>query len=175
MQKSGAIAGVNGGDFHANRISAGLEISGGKLVHAFERTNVLNGILAVSGKNVKLLRWDEFASGSKPDEALQAGPFLVDDCKAVAGLDDTRRAMRTAIVETDAENCPRFVVCEQVTLAEFAQILVDRLITGTRTVQRALNLGGGSSTGMWIKGDKSDIIIGKPSVNVRSYLAVVPR
>lgn len=176
MQKCGAIAGVNGGFFHANRTPSGLEISGGKRVSAFKQSGFLSGFLVVSGKNFKLLRADEFsASQPKPDEALQAGPMLVDDSKAVAGLDDTHRATRTAIVTTDAENCPRFVVCESVTLAEFAQILVTRLIVGTRTVERALNLDGGSSTGMWIRGDKADVVIGNPSVNVRNYLAVIPR
>lgn len=181
LQRCGALAGVNGGYFHPDRTPLGLEISGGQLVHSFERARLLSGLLAIGASRTALLRVSEFSPRQKLNDALQAGPFLIDQEKAVTGLNDVRRAQRTAICfskasgkEGDVADVFRLIVCEPVTLAEFAQILTTQLRTGTHTVERALNLDGGSSTGMWIRGrDTSDI--GDPKVNVRNYLAILPR
>ncbi len=181
MQKRGALAGVNGGFFHPDRTPLGLEISAEKLVHPFERAKLLSGVLAIGQSHISLLRSGEYSSRQKLTDALQAGPFLVEHGEVIAGLNDVRSARRTAVIfskcsgnEGDVADVYRLVVCEPVTLAEFAEILATRLRTGTHAVDRALNLDGGSSTGMWIRGrDTSDI--GNPNVNVRNYIAILPR
>ena len=47
----------------------------------------------------------------------------------------------------DIAHITRLVVCEPVTLAEFAQLLANHLLTGTNTIERALNLDGGEHCG----------------------------
>ncbi|GEM_PF-1655880 len=183
MVKIGAIAGVNGSYFHPDWTPLGFEISFGKIIHPFVRAKLLTGVIAVSGANVRILRTSEFSPQKKWDAALQAGPFLVDHGEPVAGLEATRRAYRTAVTqddepsgnEGDIAHITRLVVCEPVTLAEFAQLLSKNLLTGTHTVSRALNLDGGSSTGMWVRGHEAPVQIGSANVNVRNYLAIVPR
>jgi hypothetical protein len=153
MRASGAIAGVNGNYFRADRSPVGLVISAGKTVHPLENAKLLTGILAVSGQSIHIYRTAEFPAEKKWDAALQCGPFLIDQYKIVPGLDDTRRAFRTAVIidaapsgiEVDIAHTARLVVCEPVTLAEFASILARRLMTGTHSIDRALNLDGGPS------------------------------
>lgn len=181
MQRCGAVAGVNGSYFHADRTPVGLEISAGKMVHSFERAKLLTGVLAIKSGRASLLRSTEFSPREKLDDALQCGPFLLDaQGNPITGLENTRRAWRTAVMDSQLgdegqhQHFYRLIVCEPVTLAEFAEILATRLKTGTTNKLRALNLDGGSSTGMWIsETETSDI--GNPNVNVPNYLAVVPR
>ena len=177
MQRTGALAGVNGGYFKADRTPVGLEISGGKLIHPFERAKLLSGVLAVSSGRVALLRAGEFSTRrkqEKPDDALQAGPFLVHEYKAVPGLNTTRRARRTAVLMDDRGQL-RLLVTEAVTLAELAQILcAGEAPIGNNTVKRALNLDGGSSTGLWLKAEPEPFYL-REGKDVRNYLAVIPR
>ncbi|MEA3187761.1 MAG: hypothetical protein QOD99_1591 [Chthoniobacter sp.] len=173
MTRAGASAGINGGYFQPDRTPLGLEISGGKLIHRSERARLLSGILICSGHSVRLLRVGEFTPSKTISEALQAGPFLVDRSASVPGLNAIRAARRTAVIST-AGGAQWLVVSEPVTLAEFAQILITPNLAGADGVERALNLDGGSSTGMWIR-DRDTSDLGNPDTNVRNYLAIVPR
>ena len=47
LATAGAVAGVNGGYFHADRRPLGLVIAGGKPVHNFERARLLGGLVTV--------------------------------------------------------------------------------------------------------------------------------
>ena len=152
MEKTRALAGVNGNYFRADRSPLGLVICDGKMVHPLEHAKLLSGVLTVSSRNqVSLLRIAEYRPDAKVTQALQAGPFLVDHGVPVQGLNDTRRAERTVVLSDGAGHAALLVCCGPVTLAEMARILCSPGILTEFHMVRALNLDGGSSTALWVK------------------------
>jgi len=151
MKKNGGLAGVNGNYFGADRSPIGLVICDGKVVHPLEHAKLLSGLVTVSRDQVSLLRIPEYRPESKVTQALQAGPFLVDRGVPVSGLNDTRRAERTVVLSDGAGHAALLICCAPVTLAEMARILCSPGILTELHGVRALNLDGGSSTGLWVK------------------------
>lgn len=171
--KRGALAAVNGGYFHPARTPLGLVVRQGLTIHPLERAKLLSGIVVVRKDRIALLRTDEFRASADVREALQAGPFLVDRGKAVAGLNDTRRAART-VVYSDAAGNFGVMICRSSTLAATAQILATPGALSSGKITRALNLDGGSSTALWVKREASPFY-SREWKGVRNYLAIVPR
>ena len=171
--KRGALAAVNGGYFHPDRTPLGLVVRQGATIHAMERAKLLSGLVVVTADRVALLRAGEFKMSAKVREALQAGPFLVDGGKVVAGLNETRSAARTVVF---ADGAGRFglLIAKSVTLAEMAQILATPGILPDGKITRALNLDGGSSTAMWVKQEASAFYASEWK-GVRNYLSIVAR
>ncbi|HWB61669.1 MAG TPA: phosphodiester glycosidase family protein [Chthoniobacteraceae bacterium] len=173
MRAHGCIAGVNGNYFHPDRTSLGLVISDGHEIHALEHAKLLSGLLVVKEGGFALVRVEEFKPGAGIKQALQAGPFLVDKGAAVAGLEATRRAERT-VVATDGNGNGALIICDEVTLSEMAALLSTRAIFPELKIERALNLDGGSSTGLWVDAKPSPFYQREIS-EVRNYLGIIPR
>jgi hypothetical protein len=95
-----------------------------------------------------LLRVGEFRRSPELQEAVQCGPFLVDGGKPVSGLNAIRRAKRTAIIEASGK---RFglIVTSEITLGRQVQSSLHWNYFPGLKITRALNLDGGSSTGLW--------------------------
>jgi uncharacterized protein YigE (DUF2233 family) len=149
-QEARAWAGVNGGYFKADRTPLGLVISQGKTLHPWESSKLLTGVLAVTPKGgASLLRNGEFKEGPHFREALQAGPFLVDHGKAVAGLNASRFAERTVLL-ADRRGVTVLLITGPVSLAELGEILATPELWPDLKIDRALNLDGGSSTALWV-------------------------
>ena len=170
-QHRGALAAVNGGYFHPNREPLGLVVRQGVTLHSLERARLLSGLVVVSNDRVALLRVSEFKPSRRVQEALQAGPFLIDNRRPVAGLNDTRVAARTVVFSTESGRAG-LLVCRSVTLADMAGILANPAMTGD-TISRALNLDGGSSTGMWV--DSTPPFYLREGRDVRNYLGVIAK
>src|SRR5205814_9859563 len=114
-----------------------------------QRARLLTGVLAISLRNIQLLRVGEFASKTKLDAAIECGPFLVDAGERVNGLENSRVARRSfAAIGRDDRVALGF--CSDVTLADLAKILAGPL-AGDFKIWRALNLDGGSSSAFWFK------------------------
>lgn len=171
-KKRGALAAVNGGYFHPDRTPLGLVVRDGRTLHPIERAKLLSGLVVVSGGRVTLQRVNEFTQTAKVREALQAGPFVVDKGRPVTGLNATRAAARTVVFQQSGEG-RGFVVADSATLAEMGAILATPQVTGNGAVVRALNLDGGSSTGMWVRGEREFYL--REFKDVRNYLAIVAR
>jgi uncharacterized protein YigE (DUF2233 family) len=170
----GAVAAVNGGYFHPDRKPLGLVISGGKTLQGIQKAKLLSGIVSATPKGISLRRVGEVKGTAGIRDALQAGPFLVDNGKAVTGLNASRSAART-VVCTMSDGRTALVVCHSPTLAETAQILLTPgILPHGGKITRALNLDGGSSTGLWVKRDSSPFYF-REFKDVRNYLAVVPK
>ena len=88
-------------------------------MHPFERAKLLSGVLAVRKGRIELVRSGQFKTGSDVQEALQAGPWLVEKGAPVAGLDDKRSARRT-IVANDGKGQWALIATSPVTLADAA-------------------------------------------------------
>jgi uncharacterized protein YigE (DUF2233 family) len=175
MEKIGALAGVNGGYFHPDYTPLGLVVSGGKVLHAQENAKLLSGLFVATPRNLALARPAEFRLGKTTIEALQAGPFLVDAGNAVPGLNNDKKARRTIVV-TLADGRWALVSLSSVTLAQAGALLATDLLWPGTEPERALNLDGGSSTGLYLAAPTG----GKPLYlaefgRVRNYLALVPR
>ncbi len=176
VQSQGGLAGVNGGYFKPDGSPLGLVISGGMKIHALEHSKILSGVLVVTAHGASLLRTAEFRQSSRManrKEALQAGPFLVDHGIAVAGLNATRAAERTVLL-ADKQGVAALLISQPVTLAEMARILVTPGIFPELTIDRALNLDGGSSTALWV--DAQPEAFSHPEWKpVRNAVALVPK
>lgn len=176
MREHGCLAGVNGGYFHADRTPVGLVISRSKTIHPLQRAKLISGVVAAFGTGqMALLRVGEYLQRPRgAQEALQAGPFLVDRGKLVAGL-DARRSARRTVVLADANGVCALLVSSAGTLAEMAELLAGATVLDDgRRIQRALNLDGGSSTGLWVKADPEPFYLPEGK-EVRNYLGIVAR
>ena len=171
--KRGALAAVNGGYFHPDRTPLGLVVRQGVTIHSLERAKLLSGLVVVKKDRIALLRTGEFRASADVREALQAGPFLVDAGKAVAGLNDTRGSARTVGFADNAGNFG-LLICQSATLAETARVLAAPGLLPAGKITRALNLDGGSSTALWVKREPS-AFYSPEWKSVRNYLAIVPR
>jgi uncharacterized protein YigE (DUF2233 family) len=169
----GALAAVNGGYFHPDRMPLGLVIPDGRKLHGFEKAKLLSGLVVSTGSKTSLLRASDYKPATKYDQALQAGPFLVDGGKPVAGLNNSRRARRT-VVAAYGKGKIALIVTGSVTLAECADLLMTPNLLGESKITRALNLDGGSSTALWVNTGAAPYY--QPEWgSVRNYLAIVPK
>jgi uncharacterized protein YigE (DUF2233 family) len=171
MEANKCLAGVNGGYFRPDFSPVGLEVSNGRMIHPKETAKLITGMVVVNrGGLVSLLRVGEYKPGPAITEALQSGPFLVDREKAVAGLNASKRASRTVVI-SDGNGGYGLVMAESVTLAEMAQILATPGLVEGNKISRALNLDGGTSSGIWVR---EPSLYEREFKRVRNFLAVVP-
>ena len=169
-----AFAGSNGGYFHNDHTPLGLVVVEGKTLHPFERAKLLSGVLGVRKGRIELVRSGQFRKGEDLQEALQAGPWLLEKGAPVAGLDEQRLARRT-IVASDAKGQWAIIVTSPVTLADAARMLSVKGIAGPWIIANALNFDGGSSTALHAEAKGRALIHIASFGAVRNYLAIVPR
>lgn len=170
---AGAITGTNGAYFHPDDTPIGLVIAGGKKIHAFERARLLSGIFVVTKGRPRIVRAAKFTASGADTDALQAGPFLVENGAPIAGLNAARAARRT-IVATDGAGRWALLSMTPATLADAAAVLSAKALWPDFSIRTALNLDGGSSTGLWVATEGRPFYLREFAV-VRNFLAVVPR
>jgi len=146
--QAGAIAGINASYFHADGRPLGLVIEDGKVIYQKERAKLLSGIFHVTNDRMGLVRAEAFRMGTDVQQAIQAGPWLVEEGQAVSGLDVLKRARRS-IIATDGKGNWALLATSAVTLAEAADLLTAAPLFAQEKVKSALNLDGGSSTALW--------------------------
>lgn len=175
MQRTGCLAGVNGGYFHPDFEPVGMLVSDGKIIRGPQRAKLLSGALVVTRHHLKLLRATDPLPGKNALQAVQSGPFLVEGGKAVAGLNAARSARRTAVA-MGAKGRWALVSSSALTLAELGAILAEpALLPAGLKIERALNLDGGSSTALWVRQPgAAPFSIGEFGV-VRDFIGIVPR
>jgi uncharacterized protein YigE (DUF2233 family) len=170
--KRGALAGVNGGYFQPDRTPLGLVVRQGVEIHPLEKARLLSGVISVTPGAIAIQRTAAFKPSASVREALQAGPFLVKSGKKIAGLNVTKEAARTVVFQ-DAGGQNGFLICKSVSLGQMADILATAAIFPDGKIVRALNLDGGSSTALWVRGEPP--FYQREWKTVRNYLAIVPR
>jgi exopolysaccharide biosynthesis protein len=150
----GGVAAINAGFFTPEGAPLGLVVSSGKTSGAWNSSSSL-------GSGV----WSRNASGSdnisrreklgrngaaSMRELIQAGPMLVENGRAVGGLEATKVSAR-AMILWDGGTRWWIGISSPCTLAALAQALADGEPAGW-PVRQALNLDGGRSTDLWISG-----------------------
>lgn len=173
----GGIAGANAGFFTPEGSPLGKVISSGKSSGSWNASSLGAGVWFEngSGQSAIVPRGNSAATGSNA-ELLQAGPMLVENGRAVSGLDATKPALRVMLLWDGGQRwwLGRSSPC---TLAE----LSTALSSGSPApwpVRHALNLDGGRSTDLWVSGSVSSGPLNFRSLfnrPVRNFFAVVPR
>jgi hypothetical protein len=174
LQNTNAIAACNGGYFTPEFQPLGLVLSQGKRAGVFESSSLLGGVFQVRKGKPMLLWRDEFAEVSGITDLLQAGPRLVNGGKSVTGLEALRRRPRTVLL-TDNNGHWAIGSSGWVSLRDISDILATPGIITEFAVERALNLDGGSSCGLWWKDATGREHSEHESATVRNFLVVVPK
>jgi exopolysaccharide biosynthesis protein len=164
------IAGINGGYFRSDLEPVGLLTSDGAIVHPIVHTKMLSGVFLQRHGRPELKRVQELADAKGLEEAIQCGPFLVDNRRAVPGLNQDRVAARTFVF-----TCPSGIwgvgICRSVTLAELSRILSDPKLIPGHPIIRALNFDGGSSTALYVPLPNRELISEERQI-VGNYLVL---
>jgi hypothetical protein len=172
MAAGGCLAGVNGGYFDPAFIPIGLRVMDGKIVQPLVRARLLTGVLFCSRDSVQVVRIREYSSNRHPTAGVQCGPLLVDGHRPVRGLDTARSARRTFAAVSS--NRAAFGFCQDVSLADLAEILSQEKFGGDFVIDRALNLDGGSSSAFWFRRAAGAFSISEQK-SVRDFVGIVPK
>ena len=148
----------------------------GRLVEPVTRARLLTGALVVTrNHHIALRRVNRPLHDKHARQALQSGPFLVENGQEVAGLNAQHSAQRVAVV-TDGWRRWGLVTSSDVTLAEFGTILADpALLPDGLRITGALNLDGGHSTAMWSQQPGREPYYLHEGGSVRDFVGIVPR
>jgi exopolysaccharide biosynthesis protein len=168
-----AAAGVNGGYFQPDGTPVGLLISDDQTIHKFETAKLLSGVFFVRDGKPGIVRSQRFGKIKNVSQAIQCGPFLLEDGRSLNGLNNERSAPRTFVFMGN-DSVWGFGICRSVTLAEMSQILSRRDLLGRTSLISALNLDGGSSTQFWARSGDDNMSSSALAV-VADYLLLVHR
>lgn len=172
MRWAGAVAGINGGFFSPEGAPLGMMVADGAVTGRLARGSLTSGIVFRGDRGLFLWRVAEYEAKGPPAarQMLQAGPFLVDARSRVAGLEATKSRARSFVAH-DGNHAWIIATTNSCTLAGLSDSLARAGILDGMTLERVLNLDGGSSTGLWVQGK----VVRRPWAKVRNYLAVVPK
>lgn len=169
------FAGVNGGFFDPEFRPLGLMIAQGKRVGTLSKSGSLTtGVLYCDPKGIHITRRGSFKEGKGIIALLQTGPYLVEHAKQIKGLNSSKSRRRTFIA-TDWRGNWAIGITSSMSLADLGEILASsKPVTGWK-VNRALNLDGGSSTGLFFDKDEGYDVAVQPWKRVRNLLGVAER
>ena len=173
LPDAGCVAGVNGSYFQADYRPVGLMIAGGQEIHPFEKAKLLAGVLTARGAKLEIVRSSKFSKSPDIREAVQCGPMLVEAEHPTTGLNSERSARRT-VVATDGHGRWALIYLTSVTLADAARILTTPGALGDWLPSTALNLDGGSSSGLWAATTPVPVTLSEFG-HVRNYIGITPR
>jgi hypothetical protein len=172
------LAAVNGGFFTPEGEPLGWVIAGGKRAGAWNSASSLgSGLWHADAAGRSAISRRENLSRAVADsmhELLQAGPMLVENGRAVNGLDANKASARTMILW---DGGTRWWIgrSSPASLALVAVALSSEEITGWK-VRHALNLDGGRSSELWVSSEVSGgPLARRPAWNrpVRNFLVLV--
>jgi len=147
VRKAGALGGVNGQFFDENDTVLGLQVSGGKQLSAYRKTD--GGVFIIDASGAALVHSLKFNPGRKVDFAVQCRPRLVVDGKPMKLK--AQSARRTAIGVDEKGRVILAVTSGQPFRADnFARLLASLPSEGGLGCRDALNLDGGGSSQMYL-------------------------
>ncbi len=171
-----AIAGCNGGYFSPKFGPHGLQIANGVRIATDIVPNMGNagGALVVRGGQAQLVVDTTFVDAPDVTEFVQCCPLFIVNGKPVADMSGGPRAPRTFIL---TDNQGHWVMGNSTAmgLQEMSDALRAKGVLPGFTIQMALNLDGGPSTGLWWQEATGQSHDKPPGWPVRNYVLVVPR
>lgn len=173
----GGLAAVNGGFFTPQGEPLGLVIAAGKRSGAWNSASSLGSGVWHDSDRSAISRREKLgrAGASSMRELLQAGPMLVENGRAVSGLDSVKVSVRTLIL-WDGGSRWWIGRSTPASLVQTAAALDNHQIPGW-PVRHALNLDGGRSSELWASPQVSGgPLTRRPPWNrpVRNFLVLVP-
>ncbi|MEL6139894.1 MAG: phosphodiester glycosidase family protein [Cyanobacteria bacterium J06628_6] len=169
--KRGAIAAINGGYYGEEFEPIGLYLINGQLQQPMSNeSGLLTGVLSIdTAGQIALDTRAEFIPANAVS-ALQSGPFLVDPGHTLGIYSDNGKLRKRTVVALSGRGETIVTTASPVSLYTLAQCLYTQPDAfGVDIVERALNLDGAISTGMYAKLASSTL--SKPEeVPVRSML-----
>lgn len=144
------LVAVNGGFFTADNRATALIVADGK-AHSASYTG-FGGMLAASADGriwIQALRDEPYDPATPLDQAIQSFPMLVYPGGAVAEITDNGQRARRTVVAMDRAGRMLLIVCP--TSAFSLQALATWLASSDLEIDRALNLDGGSSSGLFVE------------------------
>jgi hypothetical protein len=173
-----ALAVCNGGYFNVGGDfgPVGLEIAEGIRSNKPVVDQWFGGLMVRQGK-ASLVWSNEFQEAPDIREFVQCSPWLVSEGRVwpvPPGKQPEERNNRTFIM-TDGAGRWAIGTCKRTGLLELAHILVNTGIITEMKVNRALNLDGGPSTGLWCRSTDGREHFEKPGWAVRNAIVVVAR
>ena len=159
MQQEKAIAIINGGYFDQNDNATGLVVSNGKAFGA--SYNGFGGMLSVDAQgNISLRSLHEQPydpSSEQLQQATQSSPMLVLPGGQRADFDADASSSRRSVVAMDKQGHLLFIVSPN---PEFSlDELADQLVSSDLSINLALNLDGGASTGLFVNSGSQHVAI----------------
>ena len=164
LPSANCVAGVNGGYFDPNFAPLGLRIIDGKITSRLSRGRLMSGVLHPTRHPI--FRVGEFSSAENRTPPSNDHSLLILQTGSRFGSDNR---LPEPLASTDRA---ALVYCPDATLADLAQMLTTRL--RDFKIQRALNLDGGSSTGLYFKGARG-LYLYPEEKTVRDFVGVVAR
>ncbi|MEM9347384.1 MAG: phosphodiester glycosidase family protein [Planctomycetota bacterium] len=149
-----AVAMINGSYFDSSFQPVGLVVMDGQTVSKMSPQPALSGVLAITDNHeLVLIPRSKYRSESYIQNAIQAGPFIVDPGgKMGIRSDDLKTAKRTAVGQSISGEIV-FISTTECTLYELSAILVKHAHTlGVEGFDTVLNLDGGPSAGLYLNG-----------------------
>jgi len=158
MQQEHAIAMINGGYFDQQDNATALVVSNGKV---FGESYVgFGGMLSVDAQGRMLLRslhqqpYDP--NTEQLEQATQSAPILMSDGKRTQFSADASQTRRS-VVAMDKQGRLLFIASPGQVFS--LDQLADQLVSSDLSIETALNLDGGSSTGLYVNGGSSHVTI----------------
>jgi uncharacterized protein YigE (DUF2233 family) len=174
MENGGGVAGCNGGFFVRTPFDpSGLMVCHGGKFGSLDPKSWMQGVLTNRAGHMTLEPSSTFRLTPDVTDALQSGPWLVQDGRLESNLDRRSLARRTFVCN-NGQGKWAIGATEECTLQELSVLLKNDSISTIIEVQFALNLDGGPSTGLWAKGAPTDFYL-KEQWTVRDYLGVMPK
>ncbi|MEO1743039.1 MAG: phosphodiester glycosidase family protein [Cyanobacteria bacterium J06629_9] len=169
--KRGAIAAINGGYYGEEFEPIGLYLLNGQLQQPISNeSGLLTGVLSINTAGQIALDTRADFAPTDAVSAFQSGPFLIDPGNALGIYSDNGKLRKRTAVALSERGETIVTTTSPVSLYTLAQCLhTQPEAFGVDIVERALNLDGAISTGMYAKLESSTI--NKPEeVPVRSIL-----
>ena len=177
MEKTGCVAGVNGGFYGTDFKALGVVYENGERIAPYvnsSRNGLASGVIWSGAGGIHIVRREEFKGGAGVEQAIQTGPMLISRGTTVNGLSDKNWRSR-AFVLTDWRGNWMIGTSSSVSLAALAQILHSREVFREMKINRAINLDGGRSTGFYMKQENGNVIYHQEFSRVRNFLGIMPK
>jgi uncharacterized protein YigE (DUF2233 family) len=158
MQQEHPIAIINGGYFDQQFNATALVVSNGQVFG--ESYTGFGGMLSVDSHgslSLRSLHQQPYNPNSERlEQATQSAPMLILDGKRTQFSADASQTRRS-VVAMDKQGRLLFIVSPNPVFS--LDELADQLVSSDLSIETALNLDGGSSTGLYVKGGSSQVTI----------------
>ncbi|MES2983167.1 MAG: phosphodiester glycosidase family protein [Verrucomicrobiota bacterium] len=171
--KQQALLAINAGFFTPEGNPLGLVISQGKRSGSWNSSSSLGtGIYRIDPSgNASISRRTQASAVSNSKELLQAGPLLIENHNPIAGLDQSKVAMRSILLH-DGGHRWWIGIASPCSLADLSRALSTQSPAGWK-ISHALNLDGGRSTDLFVSSKISGAPLERKSLmnrQVRNFL-----